>query len=116
MIVVAIVALLAAIATPNFLRARKRSQATRMLNDLRVMSYALDRWTIENNRVTGDVAVFADLKPYLKDASPLYQTGTDLLGFPLGPYVVDVGPKLPIGAFDALSDVAPPEFWSPYNP
>ena len=31
MIVVAIIALLAAIAVPNFLRARKRSQATRVL-------------------------------------------------------------------------------------
>ena len=38
MIVVAIIALLAAIAVPGFLRARKRSQASRILNDL-----ALDR-------------------------------------------------------------------------
>ena len=36
MIVVAIIALLAAIAVPNFLRARKRSQATRCLEDLRI--------------------------------------------------------------------------------
>ncbi len=35
MIVVAIIALLAAIAVPGFLRARKRSQASRILNDLR---------------------------------------------------------------------------------
>jgi prepilin-type N-terminal cleavage/methylation domain-containing protein len=34
MIVVAIIALLAAIAVPNFLRARKRSQATRVLEEL----------------------------------------------------------------------------------
>ncbi len=37
MIVVAIIALLAAIAVPNFLRARKRSQATRVLEDLRMV-------------------------------------------------------------------------------
>ena len=114
MIAIAIVALLAAIATPNFLRARKRSQATRMLNDLRVVAYALDRWTIENNKVAGDVAVFTDLKPYLKDATQLYQTGTDMLGYPLGPFIVDVGPKVSPGAFIALEEVAPPEFWSPY--
>ena len=36
MIVVAIIALLAAIAVPGFLRARKRSQASRVVNDLRL--------------------------------------------------------------------------------
>jgi prepilin-type N-terminal cleavage/methylation domain-containing protein len=36
MVVVAIISLLASIAVPNFLRARKRSQATRMLEDLRL--------------------------------------------------------------------------------
>jgi len=39
MIVVAIIALLAAIAVPGFLRARKRSQASRILNDLRTVHY-----------------------------------------------------------------------------
>src|SRR6266446_3997205 len=42
MIVVAIIALLAAIAVPGFLRARKRSQATRILNDLRMIDSAVD--------------------------------------------------------------------------
>ena len=42
MIVVAIIALLAAIAVPNFLRARKRSQATRILEDLRVIDSATE--------------------------------------------------------------------------
>jgi prepilin-type N-terminal cleavage/methylation domain-containing protein len=114
MIVLAIVALLAAIAVPNLMRARKRAQATRMLNDLRVIDYALDRWTIEKNKVEGDVAIFADLKPYLKDSSQIYQTGRDLLGFPLGPYHVNQNPRITPSAWDAFSDVAPAEFWSPY--
>ena len=50
MIVVAIIALLAAIAVPNFLRARKRSQATRMLEDLRVIDSAIDQYAIETNK------------------------------------------------------------------
>lgn len=114
MIVIAIIALLAAIAVPNFMRARKRSQATRMLNDLRVIDYALDRWTIERGKVPGDAALFNDLKPYLKDGSQLYQSGRDLLGFPLGPYYVDQNPRVTAAAWDAFSDVAPAEFWSPY--
>ena len=51
MIVVAIIALLAAIAVPNFLRARKRSQATRILEDLRQIDSAIDQYAIEENAV-----------------------------------------------------------------
>src|ERR1700749_4621027 len=85
MIVVAIIALLAAIAVPNFLRARKRSQATRILEDLRVLEYALDRWSIEKNKTIGDVATLDDLRPYLKTDTVLYATGIDLLGNTYGP-------------------------------
>ena len=44
MIVVAIIALLAAIAVPGFLRARKRSQASRIINDLRLIDSAVDQY------------------------------------------------------------------------
>ncbi len=113
MIVVAIIALLAAIALPNFLRARKRSQATRMLNDLRVVDYALDRWALEFNKSPGDVAQFSDLKPYFKEGQ-LSESGVDLFGQALGPFSVDVAPKVSAAAYSALSDVAPSDFWSPY--
>ncbi len=72
MIVVAIIALLAAIAVPGFLRSRKRSQATNVLNDARVLDGALNQYAIENNR-SGGVAVVAKMfYPYLKDGSRLY--------------------------------------------
>ena len=54
MIVVAIIALLAAIAVPGFLRARKRSQASRIINDLRLVDSAVDQYAIENAKLTGD--------------------------------------------------------------
>ena len=50
MIVVAIIALLAAIAVPGFLRSRKRSQATAILNDARIIDGAIDQYAIENNK------------------------------------------------------------------
>ena len=53
MIVVAIIALLAAIAVPGFLRARKRSQASRIINDLRLIDSAVDQYAIENNKASG---------------------------------------------------------------
>ncbi len=116
MIVVAIIALLAAIAVPNFQRARKRGQAVRILNDLRIIDYAIDRWAIEHNKTGSDVATFTDIQPYLKTGTQLYESGTDILGNAYGPsFTVDTGPKITDASYDVLSDVAPAEFWSPFK-
>jgi len=114
MIVVAIIALLASIAVPNFLRARKRSQASRILEDLRQLDGATDMYAIENNKTTGMNPTFSDLKAYLKTGSVLYSTGADIFGDSYGPYTVDTVIAVPTGAYNDLSDVAPVSFWSPY--
>src|SRR5207247_3398489 len=80
MIVVAIIALLAAIAVPGFLRARKRSQASRLLNDLRLIDGAVDQYAIETGRKTGDPVAIADWTNYLKKNAILYTTAHDILG------------------------------------
>lgn len=115
MVVVAIIALLAAIAVPGFLRARKRSQATHVLNDLRILDGAVDQYAIETNRATGMHPTFTDLKVYLKKGGKLYNTGKDLLGNDHGPFTVDALPKVPTTTFNSLSDVASSSFWSPYQ-
>ena len=116
MIVVAIIALLAAIAVPNFLRARKRSQATRVLEDLRMLDAALDQYAVETNKNSTTVATFADLKNYIKTGSTLYTTGNDVFGTSYGnAFTVDTVVKVASSTFTALSDVAPAEFWSPYK-
>ncbi len=114
MIVVTIIALLAAIFSSNVIRARKRAQASRVLDDLRTLDGALDLWAVEKNRKVGDVAEFSDLQPYLKQQNKLNLTGYDVFGQPYGPYSVDTGPKVADFTFAALSDVAPAEFWSPF--
>jgi prepilin-type N-terminal cleavage/methylation domain-containing protein len=53
MIVVAIVALLASIAVPAFMRARKRSQATQVINDLRMIASAVDQYAVEFSKMAG---------------------------------------------------------------
>jgi prepilin-type N-terminal cleavage/methylation domain-containing protein len=116
MIVVAIIALLAAIAVPGFLRARKRSQASRILNDLRMIDAAVDQYAIETNRSTGNVVNTADWTNYLKKGSALYNTGTSLLGSAYGTQTVDTIPKVPTNDYNVLSDVASTGFWSPYGP
>jgi len=114
MIVVAIIALLAAIAVPGFLRARKRSQATKILNDLRMIDAAVDQYAIETGRKTGDNVGVPDWTNYVKKDTSLFLTGNDLFGDTYGDQTVDSLPGVPSSAWDSLSDVAPAEFWSPY--
>ena len=117
MVVVAIIALLAALAVPNFLRSRKRSQATRILEDLRLIDAAVDLYATENNKAGGTSVTWADVQNYLKVGSALYMSGhLDLLGNTYGTtFTVDVIPVVPAATFTALSDVAPNTFWSPYK-
>ena len=72
MIVVAIIALLAAIAVPGFLRARKRSQATAILNDARIIDGAIDQYAIENNKKGTDSVYASNIKGFFKPGSRLY--------------------------------------------
>lgn len=117
MIVVAIIALLAAIAVPNFLRSRKRSQATQIVEDLRQIDSAIDQWAIENNKKEGDAVTWADVQKYIKTGTRLYTSnGTDVIGGSFTITAVDTAPQVAQASYDALSDVAPADFWSPYNP
>ena len=115
MIVVAIIALLAAIAVPGFLRARKRSQASRVLNDLRLIDSAVDQYAIETNKSSGGSVNVSDWTNYLKKNTALYNTGKDLLGNTYGTQTVDSLPKVPNATWLALSDVADANFFSPYD-
>jgi len=115
MIVVAIIALLAAIAVPGFLRARKRSQASRIINDLRLIDSAVDQYAIENNKTSGSTVPIQAWTNYLKVNSALYNTGNDVFGHPYGAQEVDKLPKVPALTFATLSDVAGSDFFSPYG-
>jgi prepilin-type N-terminal cleavage/methylation domain-containing protein len=116
MIVVAIIALLAAIAVPGFLRARKRSQASRILNDLRMIDGAVDQYAIETSRKSGDPVGTADWTSYVKKNATLFNTGASVLGTPYGAQTVDQIPQVPQSDLNVLSDVAGTGFWSPYGP
>ena len=120
MIVAAILAITATIAVPNWLRARKRSQATRVLDDIRTLDHAFEIYSIEHNRSgtetvgSGDVVHFL---PYLKTGTFLYTAlPNDFFGNPFTMTTLQDGPKLSTATFNALSDVAPQDFWSPYYP
>ena len=67
MIVVAIIGLLAAIAVPNFVRARESSQLTGILNNLRLIENAKDQWALENKKATGSTVGSASLALYMRN-------------------------------------------------
>ena len=116
MIVVAIIALLAAIAVPNFLRSRKRSQATQVLEDLRIVDSAVDLYAIENYKNSTTTPTWSDVKAYIKTGTRLYSSGQkDILGNTLKINAIDTAPQVDAATFAALSDVAPASFWSPFN-
>jgi prepilin-type N-terminal cleavage/methylation domain-containing protein len=54
MIVVAIIGLLAAIAIPNFVRARQSSQTNACINNLRQIDGGIQQWALETGKLTGD--------------------------------------------------------------
>lgn len=114
MIVVAIIALLAAIAVPGFLRARKRSQAAVVKNDLRLIDGAIAQYAIETSKKSGDAVYVDDWLDYVKRDTVLYNTGQDLFGHDYGDQAVDELPHVPMQTWNALSDVADTDFWSPY--
>jgi len=67
MIVVAIIGLLAAIAIPNFVKARSTSQQNACINNLRQIDAAAQQFALEQRKKTGDGITYpGDLTPYIK--------------------------------------------------
>ena len=67
MIVVAIIGLLAAIAIPNFVKARATSQANACINNLRQIDGAVNEWALETRQTTGATLPYPTaLTPYIK--------------------------------------------------
>jgi general secretion pathway protein G len=66
MIVVAIIGLLAAIAIPNFVKARTTSQQNACINNLRQYDGAVQQWALENKKQSSDTYNLTSLQPYIK--------------------------------------------------
>ena len=67
MIVVAIIGVLAAIAIPNFIKARATSQQNACINNLRQIDAAINEWALETGQSSGaSVASVATVSAYIK--------------------------------------------------
>jgi prepilin-type N-terminal cleavage/methylation domain-containing protein len=67
MIVVAIIGLLAAIAIPNFVRARNTAQQNACVNNLRQIDGAKQQWALENKKSDTDSPTSTEVGLYLKN-------------------------------------------------
>jgi prepilin-type N-terminal cleavage/methylation domain-containing protein len=65
MIVVAIIGMLAAIAIPNFIRARTTSQQNACINNLRLIDSSKQQWALEQRKQSTDTPQSTELQPYL---------------------------------------------------
>jgi prepilin-type N-terminal cleavage/methylation domain-containing protein len=89
MIVVAIIGLLAAIAIPNFVKARQTSQTNACINNLRQIDAAKQQWALEKGQGSGAVPASTDILVYVGKASlggsdvccPLTAKGTVMGGY-----------------------------------
>src|SRR5580658_8641629 len=66
MIVVAIIGLLAAIAIPNFVKARATSQQNACINNMRQITAAVNEWSLETGQTTGATVLNTELTPYIQ--------------------------------------------------
>jgi prepilin-type N-terminal cleavage/methylation domain-containing protein len=76
MIVVAIIGLLAAIAIPNFVRARTTSQQNACINNLRQIDGAVQQWALETKQAATAAVALTDIQPYLKSPPSCPAGGT----------------------------------------
>jgi type II secretory pathway pseudopilin PulG len=68
---VALPGFLAAIAVPNFEKARATSQKNACINNLRQIQAAKQEWALEKGKAQTDVPTWDDLQPYLPHPVPL---------------------------------------------
>ena len=86
MIVVAIIGLLAAIAIPNFVKARATSQQNACINNMRQITAAVNEWALETGQATGSTGCAGVASVYKADLSPYIQlnSNSSIPGCPAG--------------------------------
>ena len=75
MIVVAIIGLLAAIAIPNFVKARTTAQKNACINNLRQIDGAKEQWALEKKQAPGAAVNNAEVEAYIKGGAPACPAG-----------------------------------------
>lgn len=101
MIVVAIIGLLAALAIPSFVKARKQSQGRIAVNDCRMIDAAVDQWALEKGIADGSAINWDEARTYIKGnpSTSLYLTFLWGNGGPFLAAQIEIIPFLPVTGY-----------------
>src|SRR5208283_2715756 len=105
MIVVAIIGLLAAIAIPNFIRARTQSQKNACINNLRQIDGATQQWALETKVGASATVAFSNISIYLKNSIICPDGGTAFSDS----YLLNGITAKPTCRKDSVNHVLPPD-------
>ena len=105
MIVVAIIGLLAAIAIPNFIKARTTSQKNACINNLRQIDGSVQQWALENNQISTAKVTYPDISAYLKNSVICPAGGTTFATS----YVLATVADKPTCLIDKVNHILPPD-------
>ena len=75
MIVVAIIGLLAAVAVPNFVKARTTSQTKACIKNLQMIDGAKETWALETQRGANGPVIESEVNTYIKKGAPICPAG-----------------------------------------
>ena len=109
MIVVAIIGLLAAIAIPNFVRARQTSQMNACINNLCQIDGAKQQWALETKQATNAAPAFTDISVYLKSSVICPAAGTGASATFANSYTIGTVDIKPVCKIVGSTHVLPPD-------
>ena len=107
MIVVAIIGLLAAIAIPNFVKARTTAQKNACINNLRQIDGAKEQWALETRQAAGATPVQADIVPFIKNGNNVVCPAAGAAGTFASSYTIGSLTNAPVCQIDAATHVLP---------
>ena len=105
MIVVAIIGLLAAVAIPNLIKARKTAQISACRSNLHAMEGAITQWALEKRKADDSEVTLEDIESWLKGGVPECPSG--------GEYELFTVRDLPTCTI--IGHTIDPEEWKEYN-
>ena len=98
---IAAIGMLAAIAIPNFVKARQTAQTNACINQLRLIQAAKQQWALESKKELGEIPTESEVTTYLKAD-----------GFPICP----AGGNYMINAVDENPTCSVPKHQLPFSP
>jgi type II secretion system protein G len=112
LIVVAIIAILAAIAVPNFLEAQVRAKVSRTKSDMRSLATAIEAYRVDTNKYpvvgTPGLPTFADLLvPFTRRLSAITTPVSYISSLPQDPFANTRKPEVGFGFIDPSYVYAP---------